>query len=73
MTLTEGSGILRETRHLVMTIICAKQYFNANTNNNVMAGKRVCFNVTFNLDYKGSNQDSRETRHLIIKIICAKQ
>ena len=36
LTLKVATGILRAIRHLVMTIICAKQYFNPTTNNKVM-------------------------------------
>ena len=41
-TFNVATRILRATRRLVMTIICAKQYFNPTTNSKVMARKRMC-------------------------------
>jgi len=39
MTLKVATRILGATHCLVMTIICAKQYFNPTTNNKIMAQK----------------------------------
>jgi len=36
-----ANGRLCATRHLVMAIICTKQYLNPTTNNKVIAQKRM--------------------------------
>ena len=40
VTLNVATGLL-QPKHLVMTIICTKQYFDQTTNNKVMARKRM--------------------------------
>ena len=44
VTLNVATGLL-QPKHLVMTIICTKQYSNPTTNNKFMARKRICFKV----------------------------
>jgi len=41
LTLNVAIGILRVTHRLVMTIICAKLYFNPTTNNTVKSRSRM--------------------------------
>ena len=47
LTLKVATGIVRATRQLIMTIICAKQYFNPITNNKVMARKQILDEQTY--------------------------